>query len=310
MEAEKKRNLIKEGDTIDVYKIGKKLGSGGYGSVYLAYDDSKKRNVALKVSDKRRLAEKLIRKEKNKKIADKIVSQKLADEVATFNYLTVTNKSEYLAEYYDSFQDEHNFYIVMEYVPGKKLDSFSNAEGGKLDKSILWPLMLQLILGVKHIHDLGYTHRDITVDNVLITNNYSVKYIDFGLSCVEKCRYPNCLNLCSSSDQMFDRLSEGETSDLGNNLKEAQLRDVEFLIYSLYDIYLGSIGLKELEKEEEKTRFSNIQQQWSFREKYLNPEFDDGRTSEFLRMIYGKNYSINIILDLFLKNVLAKPWVV
>ena len=84
MEAEKKRNLIKEGDTIDVYKIGKKLGSGGYGSVYLAYDDSKKRNVALKVSDKRRLAEKLIRKEKNKKIADKIVSQKLADEVATF----------------------------------------------------------------------------------------------------------------------------------------------------------------------------------------------------------------------------------
>lgn len=79
----------------------------------MSYDNSKKQNVAIKVFNKKRLSEKLVRKEKNKKIADEIVSQKIIDEITTFKHLTVTNKSEYLVEYYDTFQDEHNFYIVM-----------------------------------------------------------------------------------------------------------------------------------------------------------------------------------------------------
>jgi serine/threonine protein kinase len=175
--------------------------------------------------------------------------------------------------------------------------------------------MLQLILGVKHIYDRNYAHRDITVDNVLVTDDFKVKYIDFGVSCVEKCSTPNCLNECSRWEYEYEYSGENRRSlkeyeeEKELSLQRAQQKDVQFLIFNLYNIYLGNVGFVEAQEEEDRTGIvMYIEDTWKFQEKYLISNFDDGRTSKFLKKIYGKNYDINTILDLFLEKVLAKVW--
>jgi len=62
--------------------------------------------------------------------------------------------------------------------------------------NILWPLFLQLLLGLNFIHNKGYSHRDIKPNNILITKDYTIKYIDFGIACLAECRVSECTNIC------------------------------------------------------------------------------------------------------------------
>ena len=79
-----------------------------------------------------------------------------------------------------SFQDDENLYLVMEYLGGgdlmtwlMKYDVFSEAQTRFY--------MAEIILAVESIHNMGFIHRDLKPDNVLIESNGHVKLTDFGL---------------------------------------------------------------------------------------------------------------------------------
>jgi serine/threonine protein kinase len=106
--------------------------------------------------------------------------------------LTFTKCPEYLACYYESFIGRLNgietIFIVSGFIEGGSLTDFIKRYGGNVPVNFLWPVMLQLILGLKYIHSKNYSRRDIKPDNILITRDYTIKYIDFGLACLSKCR--------------------------------------------------------------------------------------------------------------------------
>lgn len=80
----------------------------------------------------------------------------------------------------NGFSKKPKHSIVMEYMPGGTL-----LELLKSEKIIEWPKRIELAQGitrgVNFLHSVGYIHRDIKSNNVLLDNNYVPKISDFGL---------------------------------------------------------------------------------------------------------------------------------
>lgn len=91
------------------------------------------------------------------------------------------SNSAWVVQLYYSFQDNNYLYLVMEFLPGGdlmtmliKYDTFS--------EDVTKFYMAECILAIEAVHNLGFIHRDIKPDNILIDQMGHVKLSDFGLS--------------------------------------------------------------------------------------------------------------------------------
>jgi len=89
--------------------------------------------------------------------------------------------SPWVVSLYYSFQDPNYLYLIMEFLPGGdlmtmliKYDTFSD--------DVTRFYMAECVLAIDAIHRLGFIHRDIKPDNILIDKDGHVKLSDFGLS--------------------------------------------------------------------------------------------------------------------------------
>ncbi|TFL05255.1 kinase-like domain-containing protein [Pterulicium gracile] len=89
--------------------------------------------------------------------------------------------SPWVVQLFYSFQDPLYLYLIMEFLPGgdlmtmlMKYDVFS--------EDVTRFYMAECILAIEAVHNLGYIHRDIKPDNVLIDRHGHLKLSDFGLS--------------------------------------------------------------------------------------------------------------------------------
>ena len=92
-------------------------------------------------------------------------------------------KSDFLTELHYCFQDQSFLYLVMEYYPGGDLLSVSAHYDNMMDEDTLRFYVAELVLAVEAVHRMGYIHRDIKPDNVLIARDGHIRLADFG-SCV------------------------------------------------------------------------------------------------------------------------------
>ena len=152
--------MLFRGQTLGKYKILAPLGSGGFGTVYLAEDTWIDKKVAIKVPHRQGLD-----------FGELLREPRLLASVSHPNIVSITT-----AEKQDNL-----FFIVMEYVQGETLENLI-AEHGALDVNRSLDFTCQICNAVDHAHRQGVIHRDLRPANVLVTENNMLKVADFGTS--------------------------------------------------------------------------------------------------------------------------------
>jgi len=152
--------MLFKGQQVGKYKIVDAIGSGGFGSVYLAKDTLIGKTVAIKIPHKQGDDfDKLLKEPRMLAALDhpNIVSVITADK---------TNNI---------------FYIVMEYVDGVSLEQYLRKKGPLgIDQALVW--FLDICSALAYAHSKKVLHRDIRPANVLISRESRVKVTDFGTS--------------------------------------------------------------------------------------------------------------------------------
>ena len=95
--------------------------------------------------------------------------------------LLAESESPWVVNLICSFQDSENLYLLMEFLPGGDLMTLL------IDRDIFSEDMTrfyvaEIVLAIESVHRLGFAHRDIKPDNILLDARGHVKLTDFGLS--------------------------------------------------------------------------------------------------------------------------------
>ncbi len=149
------------GQTVGKYKILAPLGSGGFGTVYLAQDTWLDKKVALKVPHR----------QQNLDLGELLHEPRLLGSLNHPNIVTVLTAE----------QQEGLFFIVMEYVAGETLETVILREGA-LEITRALDFSVQIANAVDHAHRNNVIHRDLRPGNVLVSEQGLVKVADFGTS--------------------------------------------------------------------------------------------------------------------------------
>ena len=160
------RDLV--GETLsNRYRMVARLAGGGMGEVYRAHDLLLDRAVAVKVL------------QPNLASDPELVARFKAEARAAAR-LTHPN----VVGVYDwGSEDEHTYYMVMEYVAGTDLRDVLVTRGS-VDPSRALEIAIGVCDALAAAHDGGLVHRDVKPENVLISRAGTVKVADFGIAAV------------------------------------------------------------------------------------------------------------------------------
>ncbi|KAF2835078.1 kinase-like protein [Patellaria atrata CBS 101060] len=92
--------------------------------------------------------------------------------------------NEHVVSFADFWEADYRLYIQTEFCENGSLSNFLTTVGNKarLDDFRIWKILLELTLGVKHIHDSGFIHLDLKPANVLVDWEGVLKIGDFGIA--------------------------------------------------------------------------------------------------------------------------------
>ncbi|KAI0771643.1 kinase-like protein [Trametes elegans] len=149
---------------LDDFRTVKVIGKGAFGEV----------RVVQKTDTGKIYAMKTLRKD------EMLKKDQLAHVRAERDVLAESN-SPWVVQLYYSFQDPQYLYLIMEFLPGGdlmtmliKYDTFS--------EDVTRFYIAECVLAIEAVHSLGFIHRDIKPDNILIDKDGHIKLSDFGLS--------------------------------------------------------------------------------------------------------------------------------
>lgn len=150
------------GKTVGRFRVLSLLGRGGMGEVYVAYDETLDRRVALKsIAAGRRL--------------DPSAQARFRREARALSRLDHPN----ICRIYDYVEMESQDFLVLELVSGRRLDEAVRA-GLSRDQQLR--IAEQIAAALAAAHAEGIVHRDLKPGNVMLSDAGEVKVLDFGLA--------------------------------------------------------------------------------------------------------------------------------
>ena len=152
------------GKTLRNFHIVSEIGEGGMGVVYLAKHVELPKRFAIKSLSKALSRDANFRK----RFYEEAQKQALLDDP---NIVQVT----------DFFEEEGQFFLVMEYVDGQDLSHVIRSRG-KLPQSEVLSIFQDILKGLGFAHEKGIVHRDMKPSNVLIDKSGRARIMDFGIA--------------------------------------------------------------------------------------------------------------------------------
>lgn len=169
------------------YEVKGKIGQGGLGQVFLAYDTQLDREVALK----------RVRTPEGGEESETDMHADLVREAKTLSALQHPN----IVTIYDVGRDASGPFVIMEFLKGETLEAV--IERGTLSELDFREIVLQVLEGMVAAQALGLVHRDLKPGNIMVnwlaSGRIQLKILDFGLA-------------------KFSRLAVPQTQDQGDGI--------------------------------------------------------------------------------------------
>ena len=200
------------------YEVIERAGSGGMAEVYRARDDLLGREVAVKVLNERFAS-------------DRSFVERFRREARSAANLSHPN----IVSLYDYGADNGTYFIVMEYIDGRPLDSVLRGDGPLMPERAA-EIASDVAQALQRAHAAGLVHRDIKPSNIMITSSGQTKVTDFGIARA----------LSSAGDQTMTQTGMviGTAAYLSPEQAQGKPVDVRSDIYSLgcvlYEMLTGS----------------------------------------------------------------------
>jgi serine/threonine-protein kinase len=158
----------------DRYRIVRRIGGGGMGSVYQAED--------------RNLANRLVAvKEMIEMFADEAARQKAIEDFKRESELLAGLEHPSIPTIYDYFFDaaRGRYYLVMKFIDGGDLAARQRASGGKLEELLVtqWAIQICDVLDYIHSQNPPIIYRDLKPANLMIdSRSQRIMLVDFGIA--------------------------------------------------------------------------------------------------------------------------------
>ncbi len=165
------------------YLIGRALGHGGFGVTYLAWDTGLATRLAVKeylpqgVAGRAANTTQVMAYSDSTKAEFEFGLERFLEEART---LKKFKNFPGIVSIDTVFRDNGTAYLVMEYLDGSTFEDFLKIRGGKITYQAALEIMLPVMRALAAVHGEGILHRDISPDNIYVTNSGQVKLIDFG----------------------------------------------------------------------------------------------------------------------------------
>ncbi|KAK0422208.1 hypothetical protein QR680_007433 [Steinernema hermaphroditum] len=257
---------------LEDFDIGRAVGRGKFGTVFLARDRRSKFVVAMKVIFKKQI-------EKYEMI------EQLRREVTIQYQLRHTN----ILRLYGYFHDKIRLYIVLEYAGrGNLFDLMKKLKKFDSKRSAFY--INQVVSALQYCHENGVFHRDLKLENLLLTDSETIKLADFGWSVQVKSTDIRRSTTCGTLDYICpEMLSEEPHTHTVDNWSVGIL---------LYEFLTGSAPFAVEVAGDTIERIRNVQ--------YDFPEdFDEGAKDIVSRLLVREANE-----RMSLPAVLAHNWVV
>lgn len=144
----------------NIYRFERELGKGGFGRVFLAREEVSHRLVAIK--------------QLNNQDAD--AQRQIVREIRAVARFNLPN----IVTYYHHFSENGLLFLVMEYCPGGSLRDALARKKVTVSEALRWTQTLAEVL--ETVHKAGVIHHDIKPDNILFSENGTIKVSDFGIA--------------------------------------------------------------------------------------------------------------------------------
>src|SRR6266545_6108464 len=190
------------------FRIEDRIGSGGFGTVYRAWDERLQRPVAVKVIDREHGAPRVTRE---------------AQAVARLAHRNI-------ATLYELATDGERAFLVSELIDGETVRVLGRR--GELSDRLVAELGAGACAALAHAHRNGVVHRDVKPENILVAVGGEAKLVDFGIA-----RITGEKSLTASGDVVGTLAYMAP--EQADGLRPGPAADVYSLALTLYECFCG-----------------------------------------------------------------------